>query len=321
MPRLSRTSRAGAAVAVLGLVLVLAPAATAAPPRLLELPDLLPPVGNPDFYSTPYGTRLDVDTPGVLANDTDLDSTRLYAVLVTGTSHGVLTLDKDGKVRYEPDPGFSGVDAFYYKPFDGTLEALLAVPVTITVGPKPTATPTPTPAPTPTPTPIVVLPTLPIPTLAVPTLPAATASPTPTLTTGAPLPSPASGSTAGPTTGPGSVVDPSAGPTPSSSPTTLAGGGLTTGGAGPAAGGPDLAPTILADRPADSGQFALAPFGDVGMGIEWIVPTVLVTVPGALLIAIGIAQVFGGFVWLPLARRWLRGDGRRPARAARRLQT
>jgi hypothetical protein len=46
------------------------------------------------------------------------------------------------------------------------------------------------------------------------------------------------------------------------------------------------------------------------MGIEWMVPTVVVTVPGLLLIIVGVAQVLGGFVWLPLARRWLRGDGR-----------
>ena len=51
----------------------------------------------------------------------------------------------------------------------------------------------------------------------------------------------------------------------------------------------------------------------MGFGIEWIVPSVLVTLPGFLLIIVALAQVFGGFVWLPVARRWLRGDGRRSA--------
>jgi hypothetical protein len=44
-----------------------------------------------------------------------------------------------------------------------------------------------------------------------------------------------------------------------------------------------------------------------------------VTLPGFLLIVIGLAQVAGGFVWLPVARRWLRGDGRRSAARSRRF--
>ena len=48
-------------------------------------------------------------------------------------------------------------------------------------------------------------------------------------------------------------------------------------------------------------------------------PSVLITLPGFLLIIIGIAQLFGGFLWLPLARRWLRGDGRTPGRPAKRV--
>jgi hypothetical protein len=58
--------------------------------------------------------------------------------------------------------------------------------------------------------------------------------------------------------------------------------------------------------------------GDLGIGLEWIVPSFVVTLPGLLLIVAGLAQAFGGFVWLPLARRWLRGDGRRVTPPARR---
>ena len=38
---------------------------------------------------------------------------------------------------------------------------------------------------------------------------------------------------------------------------------------------------------------------------------------GFVLIAVALAQLFGGFLWLPLARRWLRGDGRRTASRSR----
>jgi hypothetical protein len=53
----------------------------------------------------------------------------------------------------------------------------------------------------------------------------------------------------------------------------------------------------------------------LGLGIEWVVPTFLITVPGFLVIGIGLAQVFGGFAWLPLVRRLLRGDGRRATKS------
>jgi hypothetical protein len=55
---------------------------------------------------------------------------------------------------------------------------------------------------------------------------------------------------------------------------------------------------------------SLGAFGALGIGIEWMVPTLVFTIPGFLVILIGLAQVFGGFIWLPLVRRWLRGDGR-----------
>jgi hypothetical protein len=54
---------------------------------------------------------------------------------------------------------------------------------------------------------------------------------------------------------------------------------------------------------------------DVGFvafsGLEWAVPTLLLTVPGLLLILAIIAQATIGFAFLPVARRWLGGDRRR----------
>ena len=76
-----------AGLAGLALLVMIIPSATATAPRLLGVLNV-PPVGTDDTYTTPYGTRLDVDTPGVLANDIDLDGDRLYTVLVSDTTLG-----------------------------------------------------------------------------------------------------------------------------------------------------------------------------------------------------------------------------------------
>jgi len=87
--------------------------------------------------------------------------------------------------------------------------------------------------------------------------------------------------------------------------------GSSSDGGGPLPPGLSVAPAELAGGGSTSvGPIAFGPFGTVGLGIEWVVPTALLTVPGFLLLVIGLAQIFGGFVWLPLVRRWLRGDGR-----------
>ena len=153
MRRSFRRFGASAVTAWFALAVILSPAAVAAAsPRLLGILNVAP-VGVADSYTTPYQTRLDVDKPGVLANDIDLDSPTIYAKLISSTSHGVLELREEGRIRYEPDNGFSGTDHFVYKPFDESDVALLSVTVTITVRPRPAPTPTPKPTPTPAPTP------------------------------------------------------------------------------------------------------------------------------------------------------------------------
>src|SRR5207245_11302442 len=57
--------------------------------------------------------------PGVLANDTDVDSATLTAVLGTGPGHGSLTLNLDGSFTYTPAANFNGADSFTYKANDG----------------------------------------------------------------------------------------------------------------------------------------------------------------------------------------------------------
>src|SRR5204862_128465 len=53
------------------------------------------PVATNDAYSTNEDTTLTVGAPGVLGNDTDVDSTTLTASLVSGPAHGTLTLNSD----------------------------------------------------------------------------------------------------------------------------------------------------------------------------------------------------------------------------------
>jgi hypothetical protein len=77
-----------------------------------------PPVANGDSYNVAAGGSLTVAAPGILGNDTDVDSP-LTAQLVTGPANGVLTLNATGSFTYTPTAGFSGPDAFSYRASDG----------------------------------------------------------------------------------------------------------------------------------------------------------------------------------------------------------
>ena len=90
------------------------------------------PVAADDAYSTAEDTALTVAAPGVLGNDTDPDGDPLTAVLVSGPSHGTLTLNADGSFTYTPAANFNGTDSFTYRASDGTADSNLAT-VTITV--------------------------------------------------------------------------------------------------------------------------------------------------------------------------------------------
>ena len=92
-----------------------------------------PPVANPDSFSTPQNTALNVAAPGVLGNDTDPDGNSLTAVKASDPTHGALTLNSDGSFTYTPAAGFSGADSFAYKANDGKVDSNVAT-VTISVG-------------------------------------------------------------------------------------------------------------------------------------------------------------------------------------------
>ena len=77
------------------------------------------PVTERDSYATDEDTTLDVDAPGVLGNDTDVDGDTLTALLVTDPDHGQVTLRQDGSLTYTPDRDYHGQDGFTYWALDG----------------------------------------------------------------------------------------------------------------------------------------------------------------------------------------------------------
>jgi VCBS repeat-containing protein len=88
------------------------------------------PAGVADAYTTAEDTVLTAPAPGVLGNDSDPDGDPLTAVLVTGPSHGTLSLNVDGSFSYTPAANFAGSDSFSYRATDGSLNSN---PVTVTI--------------------------------------------------------------------------------------------------------------------------------------------------------------------------------------------
>jgi VCBS repeat-containing protein len=79
----------------------------------------IPPVAADDSYMTDEDVMLDVDAPGVLANDTDLEGHELIAVIGIGPAHGTLDLQPDGSFTYTPEENYNGSDSFTYRANDG----------------------------------------------------------------------------------------------------------------------------------------------------------------------------------------------------------
>ncbi|MGA7614707.1 MAG: Ig-like domain-containing protein [Thermoanaerobaculia bacterium] len=91
-----------------------------------------PPVAGDDSYTTAEDTPMVVAAPGVLGNDSDVESDPLTAVLVTSPAHGSLTLNPDGSFSYTPALNYNGPDSFTYEANDGTSNSNVAT-VSITV--------------------------------------------------------------------------------------------------------------------------------------------------------------------------------------------
>jgi VCBS repeat-containing protein len=91
-------------------------------------------------YSTLQDTQLVVPAPGVLANDTDADtSDTLTAGNASDPANGSVTLNADGSFTYDPDSGFAGTDTFTYDVSDGTTTDSATVTIEVVL---PNATPT-----------------------------------------------------------------------------------------------------------------------------------------------------------------------------------
>jgi YVTN family beta-propeller protein len=98
------------------------------------------PVGVNDAYTVAENSLLTVPAPGVLANDTDLDSPTLHTELNAKPAHGLLALQPSGAFSYKPAEGFVGTDSFTYIAEDQTNFSAPAI-VTITVSTPPTVAP------------------------------------------------------------------------------------------------------------------------------------------------------------------------------------
>ena len=90
------------------------------------------PVAVDDSYATNEDTNLVIAASGLLANDLDADSVTLTSLLVSGPSHGSVTLNADGSFTYMPSANFNGADSFTYKANDGLLDSNVAT-VSLTV--------------------------------------------------------------------------------------------------------------------------------------------------------------------------------------------
>ena len=248
------------------------------------------PSASPDSASTASATAVTVD---VLANDTDVDGDPLTVVAAGPSPDGTVTIIAN-RVRFAPNPGFSGSATFSYTASDGQATDLGTVTVSVappppppTPTPTPTATPAPTSPPTATPEPPTATPSAsvpPPPPSASPSSEVASTSPSPSPSASSPSPSP-------------TVTPPSPSPSPpgggSSDPLQpLAQPQLTTAGFGG----------------ADAAGFGDA-FGGLGGGFGLAVSAALLGIPGLLfLLAVG-GQLLGAAAWIPAIRRQLAGVG------------
>ena len=81
------------------------------------------PIASNDNYAAQSGTMLTIPAPGVLSNDSNPNGGTLNAILVSGPTHGTLTLNANGSFNYIPNADFTGTDTFTYQASDGTVQS------------------------------------------------------------------------------------------------------------------------------------------------------------------------------------------------------
>ena len=113
------------------------------------------PVATNDTATTNEDVSTDIN---VLANDTDVDSATLTAVVVNGPAHGSVTQGPNGTLTYTPAADYNGSDGFTYKANDGAADSNVAtVSITVnSVNDEPTAVDDPNAATTPEDTPVTI---------------------------------------------------------------------------------------------------------------------------------------------------------------------
>ena len=87
------------------------------------------PVAGDDSAMTDEDTAVTLD---LLANASDVDGDALSAEILSGPSHGRLSLNEDGSFTYTPDANYHGPDGFTYRVSDGSLSSAAAT-VSLTV--------------------------------------------------------------------------------------------------------------------------------------------------------------------------------------------
>jgi hypothetical protein len=92
-----------------------------------------PPVATNDNYMTQQDTMLKMLSPGVTANDPDMDGDMVTAILTSPPANGSVILDPQGGFEYQPNAGFFGTDSFKYKNNDGMTDSLNEATVSINV--------------------------------------------------------------------------------------------------------------------------------------------------------------------------------------------
>ncbi|MGW6131064.1 beta strand repeat-containing protein [Cellulomonas sp. NPDC055163] len=94
------------------------------------------PVANDDTYTVAAGANVSL---ALGTNDTDAEGDVLTATLVTGPSHGTVTLNADGTGTYTPAAGYTGPDSFQYRVTDALGATSAPATVQIAVNGAPVA--------------------------------------------------------------------------------------------------------------------------------------------------------------------------------------
>ncbi|HSH05009.1 MAG TPA: tandem-95 repeat protein [Anaerolineae bacterium] len=101
-----------------------------------------PPVAVDDSFTTAEDTPLLITAPGIITNDTDIDTTILSTTLGTAVTNGTLALNLDGSFIYTPNLNFNGLDWFTYILSDGVSTDIATATITVTaVNDPPIASP------------------------------------------------------------------------------------------------------------------------------------------------------------------------------------